>query len=160
MFRLQGLMALVLLTCCAGTVEQVDAQIAAALASVSELIFFLLGAMTIVEVVDSHGGFNRLSAWVRADQRSTLTWFVAALTFGMSAVLDNLTTTIVMVSVLQVGCPAALCMCWCFSFVVTSEARLEASLHVDGISTDPNCARDLGVLCRIMHHRACILHPT
>jgi Na+/H+ antiporter NhaD/arsenite permease-like protein len=87
---------------------QVDAQIAAALASVSELIFFLLGAMTIVEVVDSHGGFNRLSAWVRADQRSTLTWFVAALTFGMSAVLDNLTTTIVMISVLQVGCPAAL----------------------------------------------------
>jgi Na+/H+ antiporter NhaD/arsenite permease-like protein len=72
------------------------------LASVSELIFFLLGAMTVVEVVDTHGGFNRLAAWVRADQRQILTWFVALLTFGMSAVLDNLTTTIVMISVLQV----------------------------------------------------------
>lgn len=58
--------------------------------------------MTVVEVVDTHGGFNRLAAWVRADQRQTLTWFVALLTFGMSAVLDNLTTTIVMISVLQV----------------------------------------------------------
>jgi Na+/H+ antiporter NhaD/arsenite permease-like protein len=56
----------------------------------------------VLQAVDTHGGFNRLAAWVRADQRQTLTWFVALLTFCMSAVLDNLTTTIVMISVLQV----------------------------------------------------------
>lgn len=83
----------------------VDAELSGALASVSELIFFVLGAMTIVEAVDTHGGFNRLAAWVQADQRQTLTWFVALLTFCMSAVLDNLTTTIVMISVLQRAVP-------------------------------------------------------
>jgi len=56
-----------------------------------------------VQVVDTHGGFKRLAAWIKADQRQTLTWFITMLTFGMSAVLDNLTTTIVMVSILQVG---------------------------------------------------------
>jgi Na+/H+ antiporter NhaD/arsenite permease-like protein len=49
---------------------QVDAEISAALASVSELIFFLLGAMTVVEVVDTHGGFKRLAAWVRCVLRA------------------------------------------------------------------------------------------
>jgi hypothetical protein len=53
------------------------------------------------QVVDGHGGFKRIAAWIRADQRTTLTWLVALLTFGMSAVLDNLTTTIVLLSILQ-----------------------------------------------------------
>ncbi|KAF6254000.1 citrate transporter-domain-containing protein [Scenedesmus sp. NREL 46B-D3] len=81
-------------------VQQVDAEVAAALASVSELIFFILGAMTIVEVVDVHGGFKRLASWVVAEQRSTLAWGVGLLSFAMSAVLDNLTTTILMLSIL------------------------------------------------------------
>eukprot|EP00878_Enallax_costatus_P023894 GHUV01025453.1.p1 GENE.GHUV01025453.1~~GHUV01025453.1.p1 ORF type:complete len:345 (+),score=82.83 GHUV01025453.1:289-1323(+) len=86
---------------------QIDSEVSSALASVSEVIFFLLGAMTVVESVDSHGGFKRLANWVRADQRTTLAWGVGLLTFVMSAVLDNLTTTIVMISILQVGAGAA-----------------------------------------------------
>jgi Na+/H+ antiporter NhaD/arsenite permease-like protein len=54
-----------------------------------------------VQVVDCHGGFKRLASWVTAEERSSLAWSIAVLTFFMSAVLDNLTTTIVMVSILQ-----------------------------------------------------------
>eukprot|EP00775_Hariotina_reticulata_P008069 gene8070-8264_t len=79
-----------------GAMSEADSEAAAALASVSELIFFLLGAMTVVEVVDCHGGFKRLASWVTAEERSSLAWSIAVLTFFMSAVLDNLTTTIVM----------------------------------------------------------------
>lgn len=50
--------------------------------------------LLLLQVVDGHGGFKRLAAWVKADQRQTLTWFITLLTFFMSAVLDNLTTTV------------------------------------------------------------------
>jgi Na+/H+ antiporter NhaD/arsenite permease-like protein len=83
--------------------DQVEAEVSASLAQVSDLIFFLLGAMTVVEVVDTHGGFAKLAAAVRTDSRRSLAWTVAFSSFCMSAVLDNLTTTIVILSLLQVG---------------------------------------------------------
>jgi Na+/H+ antiporter NhaD/arsenite permease-like protein len=54
----------------------------------------------LLQVVDVHGGFKRLASWVVAEQRSTLAWGVGLLSFAMSAVLDNLTTTILMLSIL------------------------------------------------------------
>ena len=68
------------------------------LAGISEILFFLLGAMTIVEVIDSHNGFRILTDRINATNLISLIWVVASLTFFLSAVLDNLTTTIVMVS--------------------------------------------------------------
>lgn len=56
-----------------------------------------------LQVVDCHGGFRRLASWVKADQRKTLACGVGLLSFAMSAVLDNLTTTILMLSILQVS---------------------------------------------------------
>jgi Na+/H+ antiporter NhaD/arsenite permease-like protein len=82
---------------------QVEAEVSASLAQVSDLIFFLLGAMTVVEVVDTHGGFEKLATAVRTDSRRSLAWMVAFTSFCMSSVLDNLTTTIVILSLLQVG---------------------------------------------------------
>ena len=82
---------------------QIEAEVSASLAQVSDLIFFLLGAMTVVEVVDTHGGFDKLAAAVRTDSRRSLAWIVAFTSFFLSAVLDNLTTTIVILSLLQVG---------------------------------------------------------
>ena len=67
------------------------------------MLFFLIGAMTIVEVVDQHGGFGAVASAVRTDSRRALLLAVAAATFFLSAVLDNLTTTILMVSLLQVS---------------------------------------------------------
>ena len=66
-----------------------------------ETILFLMGAMTIVEVVDSNGGFNFVSRYLRTTNARTLLWEITALTFVLSALLDNMTTSIVMVMVLK-----------------------------------------------------------
>ncbi|CAM6000121.1 unnamed protein product [Sphagnum balticum] len=68
---------------------------------VSEVVFFLLGAMTIVEIVDAHQGFKVITDKIMAKNKRSLMWIVGLLTFFMSAILDNLTTTIVMVSLVK-----------------------------------------------------------
>jgi Na+/H+ antiporter NhaD/arsenite permease-like protein len=65
---------------------------------ISEILFFLLGAMTIVEVIDTHNGFRIITKRINASNLISLIWVVCGLSFFLSAVLDNLTTTIVMVS--------------------------------------------------------------
>jgi Na+/H+ antiporter NhaD/arsenite permease-like protein len=71
------------------------------LASVSEILFFLLGAMTIVELIDAHDGFRLITDRITSKNKVTLLWIIAIITFFLSAILDNLTTAIVMVSVLR-----------------------------------------------------------
>lgn len=71
------------------------------LASTSEILFFLLGAMTLVELVDAHQGFYFVSRLIKTDKVVKLLWIVGLITFFMSAVLDNLTTAIVMVTLLR-----------------------------------------------------------
>lgn len=67
----------------------------------ARITFFLLGAMTIVEVIDAHDGFALITSRIRTRQLAVLLWLVAWVTFFLSAILDNLTTTIVMVSLLR-----------------------------------------------------------
>ncbi len=76
-------------------------QILESLGEISEILFFLLGAMTIVEIVDRHGGFEIITNKITTLNKVKLLWILAFLTFFMSAVLDNLTTTIVMVALLR-----------------------------------------------------------
>ena len=71
------------------------------LASTSEILFFLLGAMTLVELVDAHQGFYFVSRLIKTDKVIKLLWIVGLITFFMSAILDNLTTAIVMVTLLR-----------------------------------------------------------
>ncbi len=71
------------------------------LASTAQIIFFLLGAMTIIEVIDAHEGFQVITSKVKTTQLSTLLWMVGFVTFFLSATLDNLTTTIVMISLVR-----------------------------------------------------------
>lgn len=71
------------------------------LGEISEILFFLLGAMTIVEIVDSHQGFKIITDRIRTTHKVKLLWILSVLTFFMSAALDNLTTTIVMVALLR-----------------------------------------------------------
>lgn len=68
---------------------------------IAGILFFLLGAMTIVEVVDVHGGFNAITDRIQTKNVRTLLWIVAWLAFFLSAVLDNMTTAIVMISLLR-----------------------------------------------------------
>ena len=64
-------------------------------------LFFLMGAMTIVEIVDSNGGFNFVRDTLKTRSKRKLLWRVAFMTFFLSAILDNLTTSIVMIMVLR-----------------------------------------------------------
>ena len=64
-------------------------------------LFFLMGAMTIVEIVDSNGGFNFVRDALKTRSKRNLMWRVAFMTFFLSAILDNLTTSIVMIMVLR-----------------------------------------------------------
>ncbi|HHT04228.1 MAG TPA: sodium:proton antiporter, partial [Bacteroidales bacterium] len=71
------------------------------LGEISEILFFLLGAMTIVEIVDRHEGFRIITDKITTKNKRKLLWVISILTFFMSAVLDNLTTAIVMVALLR-----------------------------------------------------------
>lgn len=71
------------------------------LGSVAEILFFLLGAMTIVELVDSHEGFRIITQRIHTKNKVKLLWIISIITFLLSAVLDNLTTSIVMVALLR-----------------------------------------------------------
>lgn len=71
------------------------------LAETSEIVFFLLGAMTIVELVDAHDGFQFITEKIKTNNKTKLVVLIALITFFLSAILDNLTTAIVMVSILN-----------------------------------------------------------
>ena len=71
------------------------------LGSTGTTLFFLLGAMTIVELVDQNGGFNFVRDTLQTKSKRSLLWRIAFMTFILSAILDNLTTSIVMIMILR-----------------------------------------------------------
>ena len=71
------------------------------LGSTSTTLFFLMGAMTIVELVDQNGGFNFVRDVMKTRSKRALLWRIAVMTFFLSAILDNLTTSIVMIMILR-----------------------------------------------------------
>lgn len=81
-------------------------QIVDHLGEISETLFFLIGAMTIVELIDVHGGFSIITNRIATRNKRSLLWLIALLTFFMSAVLDNMTTAIVMVMLIRRIIPA------------------------------------------------------
>ena len=79
----------------------VTRQLDESVAATAQIVFFLIGAMTIVEVIDAHDGFEVITSRIRTTSQVTLLWLVGFVTFFLSAILDNLTTTIVMISLVQ-----------------------------------------------------------
>ena len=80
---------------------QVSENIKVSLGDTAETLFFLMGAMTIVEIVDANGGFNFVRDTLKTRSKRKLMWRIAFMTFFLSAILDNLTTSIVMIMVLR-----------------------------------------------------------
>jgi Na+/H+ antiporter NhaD/arsenite permease-like protein len=76
-------------------------QLNESVSGTAQIVFFLIGAMTIVEVIDAHNGFEIITSLIRTRKQVTLIWIVCFVTFFLSAVLDNLTTTIVMISLMK-----------------------------------------------------------
>jgi Na+/H+ antiporter NhaD/arsenite permease-like protein len=79
----------------------VSEQLGESLMGTAQIVFFLMGAMTIVEVVDAHNGFEVITSRIKTTKLSSLMWMVGFVTFFLSAILDNLTTTIVMISLMK-----------------------------------------------------------
>jgi Na+/H+ antiporter NhaD/arsenite permease-like protein len=79
-------------------VELVNHQLEEHLSEISGILFFLLGAMTIVELIDAHHGFDVITSRITTKDKRKLLWIISIITFFLSSVLDNLTTAIVMTS--------------------------------------------------------------
>lgn len=79
--------------------EPVGEHLTESLGHTAEILFFLLGAMTVVELIDAHDGFTLITDRIASRNTRTLLWVISGLSFVLSALLDNLTTSIVMVSV-------------------------------------------------------------
>ncbi|MDQ7786035.1 MAG: sodium:proton antiporter NhaD [Thermodesulfovibrionales bacterium] len=82
-------------------VETVIHQLTEKLAETAAIVFFLISAMTIVEVTDSHGGFEVITTRIKATKLTSLLWIIGFITFYLSSILDNMTTTIVMVALMK-----------------------------------------------------------
>ena len=81
--------------------DRVFAHLGSYLAEISQIVFFLMGAMTLVEIIDSHKGFRLVTDLIRTSSKRKMLWLTCIAAFFLSAVLDNLTTTILMVSLLR-----------------------------------------------------------
>jgi Na+/H+ antiporter NhaD/arsenite permease-like protein len=84
-----------------GDAHKVGQELSESVMATAQIVFFLMGAMTIVEVVDAHNGFEVITKRIRTTKLSSLMWLVGFVTFFLSSVLDNLTTTIVMISLMR-----------------------------------------------------------
>lgn len=78
-----------------------EQQLNDSVATTAQIVFFLIGAMTIVEVIDAHNGFEVITSQIHTKKQVTLMWIICFVTFFLSAVLDNLTTTIVIISLMK-----------------------------------------------------------
>lgn len=76
----------------------VSKQLTGHLGDISQILFFLMSAMTIVELIDAHGGFEVITEKIHTKNKRKLIWIIGIISFFLSAVLDNLTTTIVMIA--------------------------------------------------------------
>ncbi|MGZ4090809.1 MAG: sodium:proton antiporter NhaD, partial [Bacteroidia bacterium] len=79
----------------------VSEQLMEHLGEIAGILFFLLGAMTVVELIDAHDGFYIITNAIKTTNKRKLLWIIGLIAFFLSAILDNLTTTILMVSLLR-----------------------------------------------------------
>ena len=84
-----------------GNDANLSADMITALGDTCEIVVFLIGAMTIVELIDRYGGFNIIVHRIRAKHKRRLLWVLSLMAFSLSAILDNMTTTIIMVMMLR-----------------------------------------------------------
>lgn len=82
-------------------VDGVTEQLTEKLAETAAIVFFLIGAMTIVEVTDAHGGFEVITSRIKASNLTSLLWIIGFITFFLSAILDNMATAIVMAALMK-----------------------------------------------------------
>jgi len=90
------------------------------LGKTAEILVFLIGAMTIVEIIDLHRGFDVLKTWIKTKSKKNLLWIMAVLGFILSAIIDNLTATIVLVTLLRKLIPNKTDRLWYAGMIVVA----------------------------------------
>lgn len=103
---LTGVLCWTLYALSSGHIEEVNIHLNEHLSGSAQILFFLLGAMTIVELVDAYQGFSLVTDRIQTKNPVKLLWLVCWVTFFLSAILDNLTTSIVMISLIRKLIPA------------------------------------------------------
>jgi NhaD family Na+/H+ antiporter len=98
---LTGVLVWVIFALFSNDKKLVSSDLSHHLASIAEILFFLLGAMTIVELIDAHQGFKIITDRINTRNSVALLWVIGLITFFLSSILDNLTTAIVMVAMLR-----------------------------------------------------------
>ncbi len=83
-----------------------------------EILIFLVGAMTIVEIIDHFNGFSTFKKFIKTNKKSTLLWIMSILAFILSAIIDNLTATIVLITILRKLLPNNTDRIWFASLIV------------------------------------------
>ena len=106
-------------------------------------LFFLMGAMTIVEIVDSNGGFNFVRDTMKTRSKRKLMWRMAFMTFFLSAILDNLTTSIVMIMVLR-------------KLVQNRNDRLTIEEGVWSVTVGRDDEADVGIMVQFLEAKSCL----
>ncbi|EIW93442.1 citrate transporter [Capnocytophaga sp. oral taxon 412 str. F0487] len=88
------------------------------LAETSEILFFLIGAMTIVEIIDMHRGFEIIKRVIRTRSKVKLLWIIGIIAFFLSSIIDNLTTTIILITIVRKLIPDQKERIWYASLIV------------------------------------------
>jgi Na+/H+ antiporter NhaD/arsenite permease-like protein len=123
------------------------------LSEISSILFFLIGAMTIVEIIDRHQGFKIITDHIQTRDKAKLLWILCFLTFFMSALLDNLTTTIVMIALIR-KLLSDKTNRWVFASMIIIAANAGGAwspigdittimLWIDGLVTTPHLVKEL-----------------
>lgn len=123
----------------AGMVEKVTGIIQEHLGDTATTLFFLMGAMTIVEIVDQNGGFNWVRKVMKTKSKRALLWRIAFLTFFLSAILDNLTTSIVMIMILRKFSSPTTRTAW-FMHPSSSSQPIRVVLSLQSATLPPSCS--------------------
>ena len=87
---------------------------------IAEIMIFLIGAMTMVELIDLHKGFEVIRGWIATRNKRKLLWITGILAFVLSAIIDNLTTTIVLISILRKLVPSREERIWYVALIITA----------------------------------------
>ena len=84
-----------------GNPQAIDSLLLYHLGKVAEILFFLIGAMTIVEIIDMHRGFEIIKKMIKTRRKKKLLWVMGIVAFFLSSLIDNLTTIIIMITILR-----------------------------------------------------------
>ncbi len=98
---LTGVLCWTIVALLSTNIEETTHNLNEHLSEIAGILFFLMGAMTIVELIATYGGFEIITKKIKTTSQSRLLWIIAFITFFMSALLDNLTTTIVMTTLVS-----------------------------------------------------------